>query len=64
MKDTTLGHRAALTAKVAEMARNVFDMAFAKVFPCLIAKAERKGRTRDEVLLVTGWMTGFSPEQL
>ena len=39
-------------------------MAFAKVFPCLIAKAERKGRTRDEVLLVIGWMTGYSPEQL
>ena len=46
------------------MARNVFDMAFAKVYPCLIAKAERKGRTRDEVLLVTSWMTGYSPEQL
>ena len=46
------------------MARNVFDMAFAKVFPCLIAKAERKGRTRDEVLLVTGWMAGYTPEQL
>ena len=64
LKDTPLGHRAALTGKGAEMARNVFDMAFAKVFPCLIAKAERKGRTRDEVLLVTGWMTGYSPEQL
>ena len=46
------------------MARNIFEMAFAKVFPCLIAKAERKGRTRDEVLLVTSWMTGYSPEQL
>ena len=46
------------------MARNVFDMAFAKVYPCLIAKAERKGRTRDEVLLVTSWMTGYSPEEL
>ena len=39
-------------------------MAFAKVYPYLIAKAERKGRTRDEVLLVTSWMTGYSPEQL
>ena len=46
------------------MARNVFDMAFAKVYPCLIAKAEKKGRTRAEVLLVTSWMTGYSPEQL
>ena len=46
------------------MARNVFDMAFAKVYPCLIAKAEKKGRNRDEVLLVTSWMTGYRAEQL
>lgn len=59
MKDTPLGHRAALTGKGAEMARNVFDMAFAKVFPCLIAKAERKGRTREEVLFVTSWLTNW-----
>lgn len=39
-------------------------MAFAKVYPYLIAKAERKGRTRDEVLLVNSWMTGYSPEHL
>ena len=53
-----------MTEKDADMARNVFDMAFAKVYPCLIAKAEKKGRNRDEVLLVTSWMTGYSPEQL
>lgn len=46
------------------MARNVFEMAFAKVYPCLIAKAEKKGRNRDEVLLVTSWMTGYRAEQL
>ncbi|MGN0200201.1 MAG: DUF2200 family protein, partial [Candidatus Cryptobacteroides sp.] len=34
-------------------------MAFAKVFPCLIAKAERKGRTREEVLFVTNWWTSW-----
>lgn len=55
------GRFAVLTGKGAEMVRNVFDMAFAKVFPRLIAKAERKGRKRDEVLLVTSWMTGYSP---
>lgn len=42
----------------------VFAMPFAKVFPLLIAKAERKGRTRDEVLQVTEWLTGYSPRQL
>ena len=34
----------------------VFAMSFAKVYPMLIAKAERKGRTRDEVLIVTAWL--------
>ena len=42
----------------------VFAMSFAKVYPMLIAKAERKGRTRDEVLIITTWLTGYSSEQL
>ena len=42
----------------------VFAMSFAKVYPMLIAKAERKGRTRDEVLIVTAWLTGYTNETL
>ena len=42
----------------------VFAMSFAKVYPMLIAKAERKGRTKDEVLEATAWLTGYSPEQI
>ena len=42
----------------------VFAMSFAKVYPMLIAKAERKGRTRDEVLAVTAWLTGYSGAKL
>lgn len=42
----------------------VFSMSFAKVYPILIAKAERKGRTRDEVLTVTAWLTGYTNAQL
>lgn len=42
----------------------VFEMKFAKVFPLLIAKAERKGRTRDEVFEVTNWLFGYSKEEL
>lgn len=42
----------------------VFAMSFAGVYPMLIAKAERKGRTRDEVLGVTAWLTGYTNEQL
>ena len=42
----------------------VFAMSFAKVYPMLIAKAERKGRSRDEVFTVTEWLTGYSRVQL
>ena len=42
----------------------VFAMSFSKVYPMLIAKAERKGRTRDEVLAVTAWLTGYTNEKL
>ena len=42
----------------------VFTMTFAKVYPMLIAKAERKGRTRDEVQRVTAWLTGYTDGQL
>ena len=42
----------------------VYNMAFAKVYPLLIAKAEKKGRARDEVLEVTAWLTGYTPEQI
>ncbi len=40
----------------------VFAMSFAKVYPMLIAKGERKGRTREEVLEVTAWLTGYTPD--
>ena len=42
----------------------VFTMSFAKVYPMLIAKAERKGRSRDEVFAVTAWLTGYTNAQM
>lgn len=42
----------------------IFAMEFSKVFPLLIAKAERKGRTRGEVYKVTTWLTGYTAEDL
>jgi len=42
----------------------IYDMAFAKVFPLLIAKAEKKGRTRAEVLEVTSWLTGYTTDAI
>ena len=42
----------------------IFAMAFSKVYPMLIAKAERKGRTKDEVYEVTTWLTGYTAADL
>ena len=39
---------------------DITEMAFAKVSPLLVAKAEKKGRTRDEVDQVTAWLTPVS----
>jgi hypothetical protein len=38
---------------------NIRALKFSKVYPLLVAKAERKGRTRDEVDEVTCWLTGY-----
>ena len=43
---------------------DITEMPFAKVYPLLVAKAERKGRTREEVDQVTAWLTGYTPEEL
>jgi hypothetical protein len=44
------------------MARmNLRTMKFAKVYPLYRQKVERKGRTRDELDEVIGWLTGFDP---
>ena len=42
----------------------LFSMPFSKVFPLLIAKAERKGRTRAEVYEIASWLTGYTLSDL
>lgn len=42
----------------------IFRTKFSAVYPLYLQKAERKGRTRDEVDAVIGWLTGYSPAQL
>jgi hypothetical protein len=37
----------------------IFSMAFASVYPAYVNKAERKGRTKEEVDRVIGWLTGY-----
>lgn len=42
----------------------IYNMPFAKLYPLLIAKAEKKRRTRAEVDEITCWLTGYSKENL
>ena len=37
---------------------------FAKIYPLYIAKAEKKGRTKEEVDTVTKWLTGYDDDGL
>ncbi len=37
----------------------IFTMAFAKVYPMYVQKAERKSRTKEEVDQIICWLTGY-----
>ena len=39
-------------------------MSFASVYPHYIAKAEKKGRTKDEVDEIIRWLTGYDQKAL
>jgi hypothetical protein len=42
----------------------IFTMPFGSVYPLYVAKAERKGRTRQEVDEIICWLTGYTPKAL
>ena len=42
----------------------VFAIKWASLYPMYVNKAERKGRTRDEVDQVICWLTGYTPAGL
>ena len=42
----------------------IFTTSFASVYPLYIAKAERKGRTKEEVDQVIRWLTGYTQAAL
>jgi hypothetical protein len=48
---------------VAERHR-IFTTRFASVYPHYVAKAEKKGRTKDEVDEIICWLTGYTPAAL
>ncbi|HEY8538672.1 MAG TPA: DUF2200 domain-containing protein [Steroidobacteraceae bacterium] len=37
----------------------IFKMPFARVYPMYVQKAERKGRTKEEVDQIICWLTGY-----
>jgi hypothetical protein len=42
----------------------IFTTCVASVYPHYVTKAEKKGRTRDDLDRVICWLTGYTPEQL
>lgn len=42
----------------------LYRMSFSQVYPLYVAKAERKGRTKDEVDQIIFWLTGYDVEGL
>lgn len=46
------------------MGHKIFSMSFSRIYPMYVAKAERKGRTKEEVDEIITWMTGYGEEEL
>jgi len=46
------------------MPHRIFTTPFASVYPLYVQKAQRKGRTQEEVDRIVRWLTGYSTEGL
>lgn len=44
--------------------REISKLLFTTIYPLYVQKAERKGRTREDVDAIICWLTGYSREQL
>lgn len=42
----------------------IFTMSFARVYPCYVTKAQKKGRTQEEVDQIICWLTGYGLSEL
>lgn len=42
----------------------IYTMSVAKVYPLLVNKAEKKGRSKAEVDEIIHWLTGYSQDEL
>lgn len=46
------------------MTHRIYTMRFTNVYPLYVAKAERKGRTKEEVDTIIRWLTGYDETEL
>ena len=46
------------------MKPRIFTTAFSSIYPMYIQKAEKKGRSKEEVDMVTRWLTGYDEQGL
>lgn len=46
------------------MSERIYKMIFSKIYPMYIQKAEKKGRTKEEVDAVIYWLTGYDEQGL
>jgi len=42
----------------------IYTMAFSGVYPHYITKAEKKGRSKEEVDIIIRWLTGYTQEAI
>lgn len=50
--------------QIAPKKHRIYGTSFASVYPCYIAKAEKKGRTKKEVDTIICWLTSYTEEEL
>jgi hypothetical protein len=44
--------------------QSIFDMKVSRIYPLLLQKVERKGRTKAELDEVIAWLTGYDMEKV
>ena len=44
--------------------QSIFDIKVSKVYPLLVHKAVKNGRSKEEVDAVTAWLTGYDMKTL
>ncbi|MEO0566552.1 MAG: DUF2200 domain-containing protein [Pseudomonadota bacterium] len=46
------------------MGHRVFKMSFAKVYPALLSKVQKKGKTKAQLDEIIAWLTGYDADGL